>query len=66
MSIEKWVTESQETLILAGTKLEEKAGTPVTMITTDSKQSGNAQNSNKADNQGNKSNSKRRQDEWSN
>ena len=36
------------------------------MITTDSNQSGNAQNLNKANNQGSKSNSKCRRDEWGN
>ena len=66
MSIKKWVTESQETLILQGAKLEEKTETPVTMITTDSKQSGNTQTSNKTNNLSNKGNSKRRQDEWGN
>ena len=66
MSIMSWVTENQETLILQGAKLEEKTETPVTMITTDSKQSGNTQTSNKTNNQGNKGNSKLRQDEWSN
>ena len=60
------MTENQETLILQGTKLEEKAETPVTMITTDSSHSGNAQSSNKVTSQGRKSNSKRRQDEWNN
>ena len=66
MSIKKWVTENQETLILQGTKLKEKTEMPVTMIITDSQQSGNAQTSNKVTNQGSKSNSNRRQDEWNN
>ena len=60
MSIKKWVTENQETLILQGAKLEEKTETPVAMITTDSKQSGNAQNSDKTNNRGNRGNNYRR------
>ena len=60
MSIKKWVTENQETLILQGAKLEEKTETPVEMITTDSNQSGNAQNSDKTNNRGNRGNNYRR------
>ena len=52
MCIKEWVTRTQRTLILQGTKLEEKAETPVTMITTDSHSSGGVQNSNKMPNQG--------------
>ena len=62
MCIKEWVARTQRTLILQGTKLEEKAETSVTMITTDSHSSGGVQNSNKMPNQGGKSNNKRRQD----
>ena len=58
MCIKEWVTKTQRTLILQGTKLEEKAETPVTMITTDSHNSGGVQNSNRMSNQGGKSNNK--------
>ena len=50
MCIKEWVTRTQRTLILQGTKLEEKAETPLTMITTDSHTSGGGQNSNKIPN----------------
>ena len=64
MSIKEWVRENQETLVLQGTEVEEKAETPVTMIATDSNHSGGAQNSNRTSNQGSRNNNKRRQDEW--
>ena len=62
MSIKDWITRTQRTLILQGTKLEEKAETAVTMITTDSKSRGGTQDSNRISNQGGKNNDKRRQD----
>ena len=62
MCIKEWVTKTQRTLILQGTKLEEKAETLVTMITTDNHSSGGVQNSNRITNQGGKSNNKRWQD----
>ena len=62
MSIKDWITKTQRTLILQGTKLEEKAETAVTMITTDSKSRGGTQESNRVSNQGGRNNDKRRQD----
>ena len=62
MSIKDWITRTQRTFILQGTKLEEKAETAVTMITTDSKSRGGTQDSNRISNQGGKNNDKRRQD----
>ena len=64
MSIKKWVTENEEILVLQGTKLEDKTETPVVMIATDDKQSGNAQNSDKNNGRGNTGNSNRRQNKW--
>ena len=64
MCIKEWVTKTQKTLILQGTKLEEKAETAVTMITTDSQNNGSAPNSNRTANHGGKNNNKRHQDEW--
>ena len=45
MKVKKWVAKTQKTLIVQGTKLDEKAETPVAMITTDSHISGRVQNS---------------------
>ena len=64
MSIKKWVTDTQHTLILQGAKLEEKTETK--MIATDSKQNGYTHNSDNNSNRGYKGNSNRRQDEWNN
>ena len=35
MTVKRWVAKTQKTLIVQGTKLDEKAETPVAMITTD-------------------------------
>ena len=40
MKVKKWVAKTQKTLIVQGTKLEEKAETPIAMITTDNHNSG--------------------------
>ena len=64
MSIKKWVSENEEILVLQGTKLEDKTKTPVVMITTDDKRSGNAQKYDKNNGRGNKGNNNRRQNEW--
>ena len=61
MKVKKWVAKTQKTLIVQGTKLDEKAETPVAMITTDSHISGRVQNSDKGPYQGNKSNKNRQQ-----
>ena len=61
MSVKDWVTRTQRTLILQGTKLDEKAETPVTMITTESLSNGGVQDSNKVPYQGDRSNKKRQQ-----
>ena len=62
MKMKAWVTKTEKTLIVQGTKLDEKAETPVAMITTDSHISGRVQNSDSRPYQGNKSNMKRQQD----
>ena len=56
MKVKGWVAKTQKTLIVQGTKLDEKAETPVAMITTDSHNSGGVQNSDRGPYQGNKGN----------
>ena len=62
MYIKEWITRTRRTLIRQGTKLEEKAEIPVTMITTESYSSGGVQNSNQVPYQGGRSNKRRQQD----
>ena len=61
MSIKKWVTETEEILVLQGTKMEDKAETQVVLIT--SNENGNSQKHDKNNSRGNRGNSNRRQNE---
>ena len=45
MKVKGWVAKTQKTLIVQETKLDEKAETPVAMITTDNHNNGRGQNS---------------------
>ena len=62
MAVKKWVTKTQKTLIVQGIKLEEKAETPVTMITTDNHNNKRVQNSDRGSQKGNKGNRRHQQD----
>ena len=62
MTVKNWVTKTQKTLIRQGIKLEEKAETSVTMVTTDSHNDKRVQNSDRESQKGNKGNRRHQQD----
>ena len=62
MKVKGWVAKTQKTLIVQGTKLDEKAETPVAMVTADNHNNGRVQNSDRGPYQGNKGSKKRQQD----
>ena len=62
MTVKKWIIKTQKTLIVQGIKLEEKAETPVVMITTDNHNSKRVQNSDRGPYKGNKGNRRHQQD----
>ena len=62
MTVKDWVTKTQRTLIRQGIKLEEKAETAVTMITTVTNNEKRGKNPERESQRGNKGNRKYQQD----